>query len=47
MKSNQSQADLDHHANQMNRNNYQYQLRMDNHADQCNPNNKRYQGRRR
>lgn len=47
MKPNQSQANRDHHADQMNPNNYQYQRRMDNHADQCNPNNKRYQGRKR
>ncbi len=44
MKSNQSQANLNHHADQMNPNNYQYQARMDNHANQLNPNNKLYQG---
>jgi hypothetical protein len=41
---NMTQADLNHHADQMNPNNYQYQLRMNNHADQLNPNNKLYQG---
>jgi hypothetical protein len=41
---NQTQANLNHHADQMNQNNYQYQARMDNHADQHNPNNKLYQG---
>ncbi|MBQ3721008.1 MAG: hypothetical protein II850_08530 [Fibrobacter sp.] len=43
---NMTQADLNHHADQMNPNNYQYQLRMNNHADQLNPNNKLYQGRK-
>ncbi len=41
---NQTQVNLNHHANQMNPNNYQYQARMDNHANQLNPNNKLYQG---
>lgn len=40
----QSQVNLNHHADQMNPNNYQYQARMDNHANQLNPNNKLYQG---
>ncbi|WP_173382075.1 hypothetical protein [Fibrobacter sp. UBA3718] len=44
MKSNQSQANLNHHADQMNPNNSQYKARMDNHANQDNPNNKLYQG---
>ncbi len=39
-----SQANLNHQADQMNPNNYQYQARMDNHANQLNPNNKLYQG---
>ena len=40
----QTRANLNHHADQMNPNNYQYQTRMDNHANQLNPNNKLYQG---
>lgn len=41
---NMSQANLNHHADQMNPNNYQYRLRMDNRSNQLNPNNKLYQG---
>lgn len=41
-----TQAELNHHADQLNPNNYQNQLRMDNHANQLNPNNKLYQGRK-
>lgn len=40
----QTRANQNHHADQMNPNNYQYRLRMNNHADQLNPNNKLYQG---
>lgn len=41
--SNKTQANLDHHANQMNPNNQAYQARMNNHSCQLNPNNWRYQ----
>lgn len=33
-----TQAQMNHHANQMNPNNDAYQARMDNHSNQCNPN---------
>lgn len=43
-KKKMSQADLNHHADQMNPNNYQYKARMDNRSKQLNPNNPLFQG---
>jgi len=37
-----SQEQLDHHSDQNNPNNEQYQLNLDNHANQLNPNNDEY-----
>lgn len=38
----QSQADQDHHADQLNPNSDAHQAAQDNRADQLNPNNDRY-----
>lgn len=39
-----SQAQLDHHANQLNPNSDAFRAAMDNHANQLNPNNSAYNG---
>jgi len=42
--SHHSQGQLDHHANQLNPNNFAYQANLDNRCNQLNPNNMNYQG---
>lgn len=37
-----TKAQLDHYANQNNRNNRAYHSNQNNHANQCNPNNREY-----
>lgn len=39
-----SQAQLDHHANQLNPNSDAFHAAMDNHANQLNPNNPAFHG---
>lgn len=46
MSNNQTQKNLDHHANQLNPNNQAYQKALDNRSNQLNPNNYRYQGKK-
>jgi len=42
--SSNTQAQLNHHANQLNPNNATFQSSLDNRSNQLNPNNNLYQG---